>query len=29
MTAYADYKPLTFHDAIPRFTDGNDSARRR
>ena len=27
MTAYADYKPLTFHDAARRFTDGNDSPR--
>ena len=27
MTAYADYKPLTFHDAIRHFTDGNDSPR--
>jgi Asp-tRNA(Asn)/Glu-tRNA(Gln) amidotransferase A subunit family amidase len=27
MTAYADYKPLTFHDAAHRFTDGNDSPR--
>src|SRR5678816_3500886 len=27
MTAYADYKPLTFHDATRRFTDGNDSPR--
>jgi Asp-tRNA(Asn)/Glu-tRNA(Gln) amidotransferase A subunit family amidase len=27
MTAYADYKPLTFHDAVRRFTDGNDSPR--
>jgi Asp-tRNA(Asn)/Glu-tRNA(Gln) amidotransferase A subunit family amidase len=27
MTAYADYKPLTFHDAACRFTDGNDSPR--
>ena len=27
MTAYADYKPLTFYDAVRRFTDGNDSPR--
>jgi Asp-tRNA(Asn)/Glu-tRNA(Gln) amidotransferase A subunit family amidase len=27
MTAYADYKPLTFHDAARRFTAGNDSPR--
>jgi len=27
MTAYADYKPLTFHDSAGRFTDGNDSPR--
>ena len=27
MTPYADYKPLTFHDATRRFTDGNDSPR--
>ena len=27
MTAYADYKPLTFHDAAHRFTAGNDSPR--
>src|SRR5262249_22677873 len=27
MTAYADYRPLTFHDAARRFTDGNDSPR--
>ncbi|HEX2886830.1 amidase [Vineibacter terrae] len=27
MTAYADYKPLTFHDAAARFTDGSDSPR--
>ena len=27
MTAYADYKPLTFPDAARRFTDGNDSPR--
>jgi Asp-tRNA(Asn)/Glu-tRNA(Gln) amidotransferase A subunit family amidase len=27
MTAYADYKPLTFHDAARRFTDGNDNPR--
>src|SRR5438445_8289561 len=26
-TTYADYKPLTFHDAARRFTDGNDSPR--
>ena len=25
MTAYQDYKPLTFHDAVPRFRDGADS----
>jgi Asp-tRNA(Asn)/Glu-tRNA(Gln) amidotransferase A subunit family amidase len=27
MAAYADYQPLTFHDAARRFTDGNDSPR--
>jgi Asp-tRNA(Asn)/Glu-tRNA(Gln) amidotransferase A subunit family amidase len=27
MTPYADYTPLTFHDAVRRFTDGNDSPR--
>ncbi|MGE4080805.1 MAG: amidase, partial [Reyranella sp.] len=27
MTRYAEYKPLTFHDAARRFTDGNDSPR--
>jgi Asp-tRNA(Asn)/Glu-tRNA(Gln) amidotransferase A subunit family amidase len=27
MTTYADYKPLTFHDAARRFTDGNDNPR--
>jgi Asp-tRNA(Asn)/Glu-tRNA(Gln) amidotransferase A subunit family amidase len=27
MTAYADYKPLTFHDAARSFADGNDSPR--
>ena len=27
MTAYADYKPLTLHDARSRLTDGNDSPR--
>jgi Asp-tRNA(Asn)/Glu-tRNA(Gln) amidotransferase A subunit family amidase len=27
MTTYADYKPLTFHDAARHFTDGNDSPR--
>ena len=27
MTAYQDYKPLTFHDATPRFADGNDTPR--
>jgi Asp-tRNA(Asn)/Glu-tRNA(Gln) amidotransferase A subunit family amidase len=27
MTSYADYTPLTFHDAARRFTDGNDSPR--
>jgi Asp-tRNA(Asn)/Glu-tRNA(Gln) amidotransferase A subunit family amidase len=27
MSAYADYKPLTFHDAARRFTDGNDDPR--
>ena len=27
MTPYADYTPLTFHDATRRFTDGNDSPR--
>ena len=26
-TTYADYKPLTFHDAARRFTDGNDNPR--
>src|SRR6516164_2422001 len=26
-STYADYKPLTFHDAARRFTDGNDSPR--
>jgi len=26
-TSYADFKPLTFHDAARRFTDGNDSPR--
>ena len=27
MTTYADYKPLTFHDAAPRFRDGTDTPR--
>ena len=27
MTAYRDYKPLTFHDAVPRFANGNDTPR--
>ncbi|HZP99941.1 MAG TPA: amidase [Reyranella sp.] len=27
MTAYADFKPLTFHDAARSFSDGNDSPR--
>jgi Asp-tRNA(Asn)/Glu-tRNA(Gln) amidotransferase A subunit family amidase len=27
MTAYADYEPLTFHDATPRFADGSDTPR--
>ena len=27
MTTYADYKPLTFHDAARSFADGNDSPR--
>ena len=27
MTPYADYKPLTFHDAVPRFRDGSDTPR--
>jgi len=27
MTAYQDYKPLTFHDAVPRFRDGSDTPR--
>ena len=27
MTAYADYKPLTFHDAVRQFAGGNDSPR--
>jgi Asp-tRNA(Asn)/Glu-tRNA(Gln) amidotransferase A subunit family amidase len=27
MTSYADYKPLTFHDATTSFADGNDSPR--
>ena len=27
MTAYRDYKPLTFHDATPRFADGSDTPR--
>ena len=26
MTTYADYKPLTFHDAARRFTDGNEAS---
>ena len=27
MTSYADYRPLTFHDAARRFTDSNDNPR--
>ena len=27
MTAYQDYKPLTFHDAVPHFRDGSDTPR--
>ena len=27
MTAYRDYKPLTFHDATPHFADGGDTPR--
>ncbi len=27
MTNYHDYKPLTFHDAVPRFRDGADTPR--
>ncbi len=27
MTAYQDYKPLTFHDVVPRFRDGSDTPR--
>ncbi|HKU95868.1 MAG TPA: amidase [Vineibacter sp.] len=27
MTTYADYKPLTFHDAASRFTNGGDNPR--
>ena len=27
MTAYRDYKPLTFHDAVPSFRDGSDTPR--
>jgi Asp-tRNA(Asn)/Glu-tRNA(Gln) amidotransferase A subunit family amidase len=27
MTAYQDYKPLTFHDATQRFADGSDTPR--
>ena len=27
MTAYQDYEPLTFHDAVPRFRDGSDTPR--
>ncbi len=27
MTAYRNYKPLTFHDAVPRFRDGSDTPR--
>ena len=27
MTAYADFKPLTFHDAAVRFSGGGDSPR--
>ncbi len=27
MTTYADYRPLTFHDASRRFADGSDSPR--
>ncbi len=27
MTAYSDFKPLTFHDATERFSDGSDTPR--
>lgn len=27
MTAYQDYKPLTFHDATQCFSDGSDTPR--
>lgn len=27
MTAYSDFKPLTFHDATKRFADGSDTPR--
>jgi Asp-tRNA(Asn)/Glu-tRNA(Gln) amidotransferase A subunit family amidase len=27
MTAYQDYKPLTFHDALPHFREGADTPR--
>ena len=27
MTAYKDFKPLTFHDAAKRFADGSDTPR--
>ena len=27
MTAYKDFKPLTFHDAVKRFADGSDTPR--
>ena len=27
MIPYADYRPLTFHDAVRRFADGNDNPR--
>ncbi len=27
MTAYSDFKPLTFHDAAKRFADGSDTPR--
>jgi Asp-tRNA(Asn)/Glu-tRNA(Gln) amidotransferase A subunit family amidase len=27
MTAYSDFKPLTFHDATKRFSDGSDTPR--
>jgi len=29
MTTYADYKPLTFHDAARRFTDFAAETRAR